>query len=52
VYNWRHLIENFFCKLEEFIRIAMRARKTDEKLRRHDPYRRSRDTLAMNPNRP
>jgi transposase len=28
-YKWRHLIENFFCKLKEFKRIAMRAEKTD-----------------------
>ncbi len=27
--KWRHLIENFFCKLNEFKRIAMRADKTD-----------------------
>jgi hypothetical protein len=26
-YKWRHLIENFFCKLKEFKRIAMRADK-------------------------
>ena len=25
----RHLIKNFFCKLKEFKRIAMRADKTD-----------------------
>jgi sn-glycerol 3-phosphate transport system ATP-binding protein len=25
MYKWRHLIENFFCKLKEFKRIAMRA---------------------------
>jgi transposase len=30
IYKWRHLIENFFCKLKEFKRIAMRADKTDE----------------------
>lgn len=30
VYKWRHLIENFFCKLKEFKRIAMRADKTDQ----------------------
>jgi transposase len=30
VYKWRHLIENFFCKLKEFKRIAMRSDKTDE----------------------
>jgi transposase len=28
-YKRRHLIENFFCKLKEFKRIAMRADKTD-----------------------
>lgn len=30
IYTWRHLIENFFCKLKEFKRIAMRADKTDQ----------------------
>ena len=29
IYKWRHLIENFFCKLKEFKRIAMRVDKTD-----------------------
>ncbi len=29
VYKWRHLIENSFCKLKEFKRIAMRSDKTD-----------------------
>ena len=29
MYKWRHFIENFFCKLKEFKRIAMRACKTD-----------------------
>jgi transposase len=29
MYKWRHLIENFFAKLKEFKRIAMRADKTD-----------------------
>jgi len=33
VYKWRHLIENFFCKLKEFKRIAMRADKTDQSFR-------------------
>ena len=28
--RWRHLIENFFGKLKEFKRIAMRADKTDK----------------------
>ena len=30
MYKWRHLIENFFCKLTEFKRIALRADKTDQ----------------------
>lgn len=30
IYKWRHLIENFFCKLKEFKRVAMRACKTDQ----------------------
>lgn len=30
LYKARHLIENFFCKLKEFKRIAMRACKTDK----------------------
>jgi transposase len=29
IYKWRHLIENVFCKLKEFKRIAMRSDKTD-----------------------
>ncbi|BCK77309.1 transposase [Acetobacter aceti NRIC 0242] len=29
IYKWRHLIENFFCKLKEFKRIAMRTDKID-----------------------
>ena len=30
IYKWRHLIENFFCKLKEFKRIAMRSDKADQ----------------------
>jgi transposase len=30
IYKWRHRIENFFGKLKEFKRIAMRACKTDQ----------------------
>jgi transposase len=30
MYKWRHLIENFFFKLKEFKRIAMRACKNDQ----------------------
>ena len=29
MYKWRHLIENFFGRLKEFKRIAMRSDKTD-----------------------
>ena len=29
-YKWRHLIENFFQKIKEFKRIAMRSCKTDQ----------------------
>jgi transposase len=28
-YRWRHLIENFFCKIKAFRRIATRYEKTD-----------------------
>jgi transposase len=28
-YKWRHLVENFFCKLKAFRRIATRYEKTD-----------------------
>jgi transposase len=31
LYAWRHLFENFFGKLKEFKRIAMRADKTDQR---------------------
>jgi transposase len=30
MYKWRHLIENFFCKLKEFKRLALRSDKTDQ----------------------
>ncbi len=29
IYTWRHLIENFFCQLKEFKRVAIRCDKTD-----------------------
>ncbi|HEY0379820.1 MAG TPA: transposase, partial [Pyrinomonadaceae bacterium] len=29
MYKWRHLIENFFCKLKEFRAVATRYDKTD-----------------------
>jgi transposase len=33
MYQWRHLIENFFARLKEFKAIAMRAEKTDRNFR-------------------
>ena len=30
LYKWRHLIENFFCKLKEFNRGALRSDKSDQ----------------------
>jgi transposase len=30
MYKWRHLVENFFCALKQFRRIATRYEKTDE----------------------
>lgn len=29
MYKWRHLVENFFCNLKQFRRLAMRFEKTD-----------------------
>ena len=29
MYRWRHLVENLFCRLKEFRRIATRYEKTD-----------------------
>jgi len=29
IYKWRHLIENFFCKIQDYKAIAMRCEKTD-----------------------
>ena len=29
MYKWRHLVENFFCNLKRFRRLAMRYEKTD-----------------------
>jgi transposase len=30
MYKWRHLVENFFCNLKQFRRIATRYEKTGE----------------------
>jgi len=32
-YRWRHLVENFFCSLKTFRRIATRYEKTDQSYR-------------------
>jgi transposase len=29
-FKWRHLVENFFCSIKAFRRIAMRYEKTDK----------------------
>jgi len=29
IYGWRHLVQNFYCNLNGFRRIAMRSDKTD-----------------------
>jgi transposase len=29
-YKWRHLVENFFCSIKAFRRIATRYEKTDK----------------------
>ncbi len=52
IYKWRHLIENFFCKLKEFKRIAMRADKTDQSFAANIHLARNRDKLSLNLNRP
>ena len=52
MYKWRHLIENFFCKLKEFKRIAMRADKTDQSFSAITYLARRRHQLALNLNRP
>jgi transposase len=41
MYKWRHLVENFFQKLKEFKRIAMRACKTDTSFTEVDPILRT-----------
>jgi transposase len=30
MYCWRHLVENFFCRLKQFRRVATRYDKTDQ----------------------
>jgi hypothetical protein len=49
-YKWLRLIENFFGKLTEFKRIALR--QNPRKLQRHRPSRRRTHQFAMNLNKP
>jgi transposase len=51
LYKWRHLIENFFGKLKDFKRIAMR-RQDRHKFLCSRLHRRRRDKLPMILNRP
>jgi transposase len=52
IYKWRHLIENFFCKLKEFKRIAMRADKTDQSFAANILLAAAAINSPMNLNRP
>jgi transposase len=38
-YKWRHLVENFFCDIKVFRRIATRSEKNRYMLRHHDQRR-------------
>ncbi|MGY3291799.1 transposase [Bradyrhizobium sp. LM3.6] len=53
MYKWRHLIENFFGKLNQGIQAHRNARRQDRpELHFNDLSGRGRDKLQMNPNRP
>ena len=52
MYKWRHLIENFFCKLKEFKRIALRADKTDQSFAAMIHLAAAIINSRSNPNRP
>lgn len=52
VYEWRHWIDNFFCKLNELNRIAMRSDKTDQSFFSHAPSCRVNYSTVLNLNRP
>ena len=47
IYNWRHLIENFFAKLKEFKRITMRADKHVQAKWKHLAARKMRQKNLM-----
>ncbi len=52
MYKWRHLVENFFCKIKEFRRISHPLRQNRHELRGDDPSRRISPRNPMNVNRP
>ena len=52
LYKRRHRIENFFCKLKEFKRIAMRADKTDQSFSAMIYLVAATINFKMNPHRP
>jgi transposase len=54
MYRWRHLIENFFCTLKQYRRVATRypVRQNRSELRCHDLSRRDRHRPQVNVNRP
>ena len=59
MYKWRHLVENFFCKLKHFRRLAMRFEKTkpvlnliQDQLRRDDSCGEFSLGTCLNVNRP
>ena len=59
MYKWRHLVENFFCKLKHFRRLAMRFEKTkpvlnliQDQLRRDDSCGEFSLGTRLNVNRP
>ena len=51
MYKWRHLIENFFCKIRVQTHCPTRRQNRSE-LRSHDPSRPRRHQFTMNLNRP
>ena len=52
MYKWRHLVENFFCDLKPFRRIATRYEKNRHELCRDDTPRRLSPRTQMNVHRP
>ena len=51
MYKWRHLIENFLLQSQRIQTDRATGRQDRSELHRHDPPRRRRDTLTIDPNR-